>query len=121
MTASRRAVLPIAAAALVAMLAAAPAIAQPRDQGADAPSAARSTTDRDGRSERRASRAQAVLAAKVAAADAVRIVEAAGYRGIHELEWERGTWEIEAFDAAGARVDLRVDATSGAIVRKSGR
>jgi hypothetical protein len=118
MTTSRRVALPLAAAGLAAMLAAAPAVAQPRDQGSEA---ARSERGTDTRADRRASRAQGVLAARIGAADAVRIAEEAGYRGIHELEWERGTWEIEALDGTGARVELYVDANTGALVRKSAR
>lgn len=99
------------------MLAAAPAIAQPRDQA----DGVRTERGSETRADRRASRAQGVLAAKIGAADAVRIAEEAGYRGIHELEWERGLWEIEALDTTGARVELYVDANTGALVRKSAR
>lgn len=105
MAMSRRFVLPIAGASLAAMLAASPVLAQPRDQ-APPPAEAR---------------AHPVLSARIGAGEAVRIAEQAGYRGIHEVEWERGVWEIDAFDTAGARVELYVDAQTGALVRKGRR
>lgn len=65
--------------------------------------------------------AQPILAAdaskpKVAAADALRAVEAAGYTDVRSLDLEKDKWEIEATSPAGQKVELKVDANSGAIV-----
>ncbi|WP_144187083.1 PepSY domain-containing protein [Elioraea rosea] len=115
----------LGAAGLSALLLAAPVMAQTQVPTGDGPRAERSATDRDGRSERldreRADRNQAVLDARVGAADAIRIAEQAGFRGVHEVEWERGLWEIDALDASGGRVKLLVDAQSGALVQQQRR
>lgn len=42
----------------------------------------------------------------------------AGYRHIHDLEFEGGHWEAEAVNAVGQRVDVRVDPFTGAVVRE---
>jgi uncharacterized membrane protein YkoI len=36
---------------------------------------------------------------------------------VRDLEWDHGRWEVEATDAEGRRVELYVDATTGAVVR----
>lgn len=101
----------IAVAALAAALAAAPAFAQ----APAGPDRARSAELRPDR------RDQAALTARVGAADAVRAVEAAGYRGVTGLEWERTGWEVTAHTAEGARVKLMVDGTTGAVAQKARR
>lgn len=117
----------LSAAGLSALLLAAPVMAQAQNPApaGDGPRAERSVADRDGRSERRdrerAARNQAVLDARVSAADAIRIAEQAGFRGVHEVEWERGVWEIDALGASGGRVKLLVDAQSGALVQQQRR
>lgn len=45
-----------------------------------------------------------------------RRVEAAGYTGIHDLELDEAVWDVEARDAAGQRVELRVHGFTGAIL-----
>lgn len=42
-------------------------------------------------------------------------VEAAGYRDIREIEWDRGRYEVKASNAQGQRVKLYVNASTGAI------
>ncbi|MCU0984008.1 MAG: hypothetical protein MUC89_03585 [Acetobacteraceae bacterium] len=107
----------LAAAVLAATLAAAPAFAQAPAAGTDGARAERSRSGEQ-RPERRD---QAALAARVSAADAIRAVEAAGYRGVTELEWERTGWEVKAQNAEGARVKLMVDGTTGAVTQASRR
>jgi hypothetical protein len=105
----------IATATLAALLLAVPAMAQtaPAQAPADAPRAA---------TERRSDRGdRAALSARVTAAEAIRAVEAAGYRGVTELEWERGAWEVKALTAEGARARLLVDGTTGAVTQKTRR
>ena len=46
---------------------------------------------------------------------AISAVYNAGYAAVRELEWEHGAWEVKALDANGRRVELRVDATTGAV------
>lgn len=72
-------------------------------------------SDRD---DRRAEESRAVAAARVDAAAAIAAVRAAGYGPVRDLEWERGRWEVKAADAEGRRVELRVDATTGAVTRR---
>ncbi|MBR0679807.1 PepSY domain-containing protein [Roseomonas eburnea] len=73
-------------------------------------------SDRD---DRRTEENRAVTAARVDAAAAVAAVRAAGYGPVRELDWEHGQWEVKASDAEGRRVALRVDATTGAVTRRS--
>jgi uncharacterized membrane protein YkoI len=110
-----------AAAGLATMLLAAPVLAQTQTQTPGAAPQGQRTERSEGAERTRASRDTAALNARVSAADAIRAVEAAGFRGVTELEWERGVWEIEAHNAEGGRVKLLVDATTGAVVQKSRR
>ncbi|MBL8702059.1 MAG: PepSY domain-containing protein [Alphaproteobacteria bacterium] len=57
----------------------------------------------------------------MSAAQALAKIEAAGYRSVARLEWERGTWEARALDAEGRRVKLRVDERDGAVTRDERR
>lgn len=107
----------LAAAALAAALVAAPAFAQAPAPGSDAAGAERTRTSEQ-RTDRRD---QGALPARVSAADAIRAVEAAGYRDVTELEWERTAWEVDAHNAEGRRVKLMVDGTTGAVTQKSRR
>lgn len=52
------------------------------------------------------------------AAAAIAAVYGAGYAGITEMEWERGGWTVEASDAAGRRVEVRVDGATGAVTAR---
>ncbi|MDB5374359.1 MAG: Peptidase propeptide and protein [Belnapia sp.] len=61
---------------------------------------------------------QAIAAAAVDAGAAVAAVRNAGYGAVRDLEWERGAWEVKATDATGRSIELRVDATTGAVSRR---
>lgn len=50
---------------------------------------------------------------------AISAVYNAGYTAVRELEWEHGAWEVKALDANGRRVELRVDATTGAVTPRN--
>ncbi len=114
-------------AGLAALLLAAPALAQP-SSGPDGVRSDRSERAERGRAHHearherrdreRAERSAAVMNARVGAVDAIRAVEAAGFRAVTEVEWERGVWEIDAQNAAGDRVKLMVDSTTGAMVQQ---
>lgn len=71
------------------------------------------------RDTRRTEENRAVAAARVDAAAAIAAVRAAGYGPVRELDWEHGRWEVKSTDAEGRRVELYVDATSGAVTRGS--
>lgn len=45
----------------------------------------------------------------------IKQVEDAGYRTIFEVEFENGVYEVEALDAKGKKVELKVDPASGKI------
>ncbi|HYH39769.1 MAG TPA: PepSY domain-containing protein [Azospirillum sp.] len=44
-------------------------------------------------------------------------VEAQGYRDITEVEREDGRYEVKAVDAEGRRVELKLDARTGEVVK----
>ena len=48
----------------------------------------------------------------------IRNLESAGYTDVHDLEKDDGIWEAEATNAAGQRVELDIDPTSGAVIRE---
>lgn len=48
----------------------------------------------------------------------IRNLEAAGYTDVHDLEKDDGIWEAEATNAAGQRVELDIDPTSGSVIRE---
>lgn len=50
--------------------------------------------------------------------DAYDRVEAAGYRGIREIEWEHDRYEVKASNAQGERVKLYVSGETGAVEQK---
>jgi hypothetical protein len=100
------------ALAIAATLPLAPAMASPDDT-------------RDGRrteerrsDDRRGSERDALARAAVDAAGAAAAVRAAGYGPVRNVEWERGAWEVKPTTAEGQRVELRVDAATGAISRR---
>ncbi|GGJ12305.1 PepSY domain-containing protein [Neoroseomonas lacus] len=66
---------------------------------------------------RRAS-AETLSRAAVDAAAAATAVRTAGYGPVRSVEWERTAWEVKALDAEGRRVELRVDAATGAVTRR---
>ena len=78
------------------------------------PFAAAHASDRD---SRRAEETRAVAAARVDATAAIAAVRAAGYGPVQELDWDHGRWEVKSTDTDGRRVELYVDATSGAVTR----
>lgn len=54
----------------------------------------------------------------LSAQDIVRVLEAAGYRHIHDVEFDDGFWEADAINRAGQRVELRMDPRTGAVLRE---
>jgi hypothetical protein len=48
----------------------------------------------------------------------IRNLESAGYTDVRDLEKDDGIWEAEATNAAGQRVELDIDPTSGAVIRE---
>lgn len=95
------------ALALAAALPLAPAMASPDDS-------------RDGHhaEERRGAQREALARAAVDAAGAAAAVRAAGYGPVRSVEWEHGAWEVKSTSAEGQRVELRVDAATGAVTRR---
>lgn len=51
--------------------------------------------------------------AAVQPAQIVERLQQAGYRDVHDVDWDDGAWELEATSPAGQRVDLRVDPATG--------
>lgn len=66
-------------------------------------------------------RAVQAAAPGMSASQAITAVEAAGYRAVARLEWERGAWQVRALDAEGRRVKLRVDERNGEVRRDDRR
>ncbi|MFV0681312.1 PepSY domain-containing protein [Ottowia sp.] len=52
------------------------------------------------------------------ASEIVRLLQVAGYTRIHDVEFDDGRWEAEATNPAGQRVDLYINATTGAVERE---
>lgn len=52
------------------------------------------------------------------AAEVMRLLQQAGYSRVHDLEFDDGHWEAEATNPAGQRVDLYINATTGAVERE---
>jgi hypothetical protein len=63
------------------------------------------------------SRPRNVTEATVDITAAIAAARAAGYSAIRSAEWEDGRWEVKGTDAQGRRVELRVDAVTGAVTR----
>ena len=51
--------------------------------------------------------------------DAVKAVEAAGYHGISKIELKKEAFQIEALDNQNNKIDLKVDAITGAVTKAS--
>lgn len=45
-------------------------------------------------------------------------LEAAGYKDVHDIEFDDGHYEAEATTAAGTRVDLDIDPNTGAVTNE---
>ncbi len=45
-------------------------------------------------------------------------LESQGYTGIRDVEYDDGRWEVEAVNAAGQQVDLKLDPRDGRILRE---
>ena len=43
-------------------------------------------------------------------------LDAAGYTGVHDIEFDDGLWKAEAVDAQGREVDLKLDPESGEVI-----
>jgi hypothetical protein len=71
------------------------------------------SSEREG--NRHAAEAGVRAAPAMEAPAAIAAVYGAGYGVITEMEWERGGWTVKASDAAGRRIDLRVDGATGAV------
>lgn len=84
-----------------------------------APIGAALASSDDNRPDRRTTEAVTPGTARFDAPAAIAAVLGAGYTAISELEWERGGWQVKANDAQGRRVELRVDATTGAVAPRS--
>lgn len=54
----------------------------------------------------------------MSAARVVQQLQAAGYRNIHDVEFDEGRWEAEAINPAGQHVELHLNAVTGAIERE---
>ncbi|MDO4724010.1 MAG: PepSY domain-containing protein [Comamonadaceae bacterium] len=52
------------------------------------------------------------------ASEVIARLQRAGYRHIHDLDFDDGYWEAEAINPAGFRVDLRLDPRTGAVLRE---
>lgn len=48
----------------------------------------------------------------------IRSLESAGYTDVRDLEKDDGIWEAEATNAAGEKVELDIDPTSGNVLRE---
>lgn len=79
------------------------------------PFAPAEASDRD---TRRTEENRAVADARVDAAAAIAAIRAAGYGPVRDLEWDHGRWEVKTTDAEGRRVELYVDAATGAVTRR---
>jgi hypothetical protein len=71
------------------------------------------------RPDRSAAQAITPGTARFDAPAAIAAVLGEGYSAVSELEWERGAWQVKASDAQGRRVELRVDATTGAVAPRA--
>ncbi|ANB17105.1 PepSY domain-containing protein [Dokdonella koreensis] len=58
------------------------------------------------------------VAGGLSAAQILERLAAAGYRNIRNLEFDDGYWEADATNAAGVRVELRIDPVTGEVVHE---
>ncbi len=56
--------------------------------------------------------------ANLSKADVEAKLAAAGYHGVHDLEFRNGVWEAEAENESGKDFELRIDAANGDIISK---
>lgn len=52
------------------------------------------------------------------AANVVQLLQAAGYSRVRDLEFDDGHWEADAYNSAGQRVELTINAATGAVERE---
>lgn len=45
-------------------------------------------------------------------------LQQAGYTNVHDVDWDDGAWEVDATNAAGRPVDLRIDPSTGTILHE---
>jgi uncharacterized membrane protein YkoI len=50
------------------------------------------------------------------AAEVTQRLQAAGYTAVHELDLDEAVWDVEAVDAQGQRLELRVNGFTGAVL-----
>ena len=50
------------------------------------------------------------------AAEVTQRLQAAGYTSVHELDLDEAVWDVEAVDAQGQRLELRVNGFTGAVL-----
>lgn len=50
------------------------------------------------------------------ASEITQKLQAAGYTSIHELDLDEAVWDVEAMDANGQRLELRVNGYTGAVI-----
>jgi uncharacterized membrane protein YkoI len=50
------------------------------------------------------------------AAEITQRLQAAGYTSVHELDLDEAVWDVEAVDAQGQRLELRVNGFTGAVL-----
>jgi uncharacterized membrane protein YkoI len=50
------------------------------------------------------------------AAEVTQKLQGAGYTTVHELDLDEAVWDVEAVDAQGQRVELRVNGYTGAVI-----
>lgn len=54
--------------------------------------------------------------ATLSAQDIHARLDAAGYTGVHDIEFDDGLWKAEAVDAQGHEVDLKLDPENGEVI-----
>jgi hypothetical protein len=55
---------------------------------------------------------------KLSPAEIVRSLESAGYKDVHDVEFDDGHYEADAVSPAGVAVDLDVDPRTGKVMRE---
>ena len=54
----------------------------------------------------------------LSAAQIIQSAESAGYRNLHDLDFDDGVWEADAINAQGQRVEIKIDPFTGSILRE---
>ena len=52
----------------------------------------------------------------LSAGEITQKLQASGYTSIHELDLDEAVWDVEAVDAKGQRLELRVNGYTGAVI-----